>query len=267
WEGNEADARSDIFAFGAVLYELLTGQKAFDGKTPASVIAAIMERDPPAVSSVEPMTPPLLDRVVRKCLAKDPDGRWQSVGDLRDELVWIAEGGTPASMPAVPATPARKPLLLLGAMLALVALVVGWLLPSPFANPTPAALHPLRLHVPLPENASAYYDIAISPDGGHLAYTVRKAGEIQLWLHDLTDDTTQLVTSTAVGVSPFWSPDSRFLAFFSDGKLKWVDVSRKITQTVCDLPGRPKGGTWSRTGTILFSIVDLESLGLYRVSS
>src|SRR5258708_4064033 len=97
-EGKEVDARTDIFAFGAVLYELATGKRAFEGKSQASLIAAILEREPPAMSSLQPMTPPALDRVVKKCLAKEPEKRWQAASDVCDELKWIAEGGTQAAV-------------------------------------------------------------------------------------------------------------------------------------------------------------------------
>jgi serine/threonine protein kinase len=99
-EGKEADARTDIFGFGVVVYEMATGKKAFDGKSQASLIAAILERGPPAMSSLHPMTPPALDRVVKKCLAKEPEKRWQAASDLHDELKWIAEGGSQTGMSA-----------------------------------------------------------------------------------------------------------------------------------------------------------------------
>jgi serine/threonine protein kinase len=99
-EGKEADARADIFAFGAVLYEMVTGKKAFEGKTQASLISAIMSGEPPAISTLQPLTPPVLDRIVKKCLAKDPERRWQAVSDLRDELQWVADAGSQAGVPA-----------------------------------------------------------------------------------------------------------------------------------------------------------------------
>src|SRR4029453_14556085 len=99
-EGSDADARTDIFAFGTLLYEMATGQKAFSGKTQASLIAAIIERVPPTVSSISPMTPPAFDRVVKTCLAKDPEDRWQTAHDVMLELKWVAEGGSAAGLPA-----------------------------------------------------------------------------------------------------------------------------------------------------------------------
>src|SRR6478735_3746294 len=99
-EGGEADARSDIFSFGAVVYEMLTGKRAFSGKTQASVIAAVLASEPPPLSTVQPMTPPALDRVVRTCLAKDPDERFQSAHDLKSELTWIAQAGSQAGVAA-----------------------------------------------------------------------------------------------------------------------------------------------------------------------
>ncbi len=108
-EGKEADARSDIFALGAVLYEMATGQRAFEGKTTASVIAAVLERDPPPVSTVQPMSPPALDRVVKTCLAKDPDERFQNVHDVKLQLKWIAEGGSQTGVPVPGRRPAQEP--------------------------------------------------------------------------------------------------------------------------------------------------------------
>src|ERR1700680_701739 len=129
-EAKEVDARTDIFAFGAVVYEMATGKKAFEGKTSASVMAKILEAEPPSMASLQPMTPPALDRVVKKCLAKDPDQRWQTASDLCGELRWISEGGSQVT--SVPATAVkgtralggRALILSLGALL-LVAVVTG----------------------------------------------------------------------------------------------------------------------------------------------
>jgi serine/threonine protein kinase len=107
---NEIDARTDIFAFGVVVYEMATGKKAFEGKSQASLIAKILETDPPPMSSLQPMTPPALDRVVKKCLAKEPEKRWQAASDVCDELKWLAESGTQTGMPAPVATSRKSPL-------------------------------------------------------------------------------------------------------------------------------------------------------------
>src|SRR5580693_2534893 len=130
-EGKEVDARTDIFAFSTVVYEMATGKRAFEGKSQASLIAAILEREPPAMSSLQPMTPPALDRVVKKCLAKEPDERWQAASDVCDELKWIAEGGSQVGLPATAVASRKSPLgdarfaWLVAAVLFLAALALG----------------------------------------------------------------------------------------------------------------------------------------------
>jgi serine/threonine protein kinase len=193
-EGREVDARTDIFAFGAVVYEMATGKRAFEGKSQASLMAAILERDPLPMSSLQPMTPPALDRVVKKCLAKEPEKRWQAASDVCDELKWIAEGGWQAGTPVPTAAVkgagvfARRSLIMgVGVLLllgAIVGLVVWNLKPSP--SPQPVS----RLVVNLPpgqqlaglENGPA---VALSSDGTHLAYVARLGGTQQLYLRAL----------------------------------------------------------------------------------
>src|SRR5271169_6027453 len=174
-EAKEGDARTDIFAFGAVVYEMATGKKAFQGKTSASVMAKILEAEPPSMVSLQPMTPPALDRVVKKCLTKEPEKRWQVASDLCDELKWIVEssGQTAAIYPAVPARKNwRKTLawVATGIVACVIVGIAAWML-------KPAPLRPvMRFAMSLPPGLRLLggQPIAISPDGKLLVYA---AGE------------------------------------------------------------------------------------------
>src|ERR1700740_240182 len=175
-EGKEADARADIFAFGVVMYEMATGKKAFEGKSQASVIAAILDRDPPPMSSLQPMTPPALDRVVKKCLAKEPEKRWQAASDVCDELKWIAEQGGQAAVP-VPGVAGRKSRERVAWALAAIAVVVAVLATAiPYFYRTPAEVRPVRFTINPPEKgrfpvlAFAPTFLSVSPDGNRLAF-------------------------------------------------------------------------------------------------
>ncbi len=239
-EGKEVDARTDIFAFGAVVYEMVTGKKAFEGKSQASVIAAILERDPPAMSTLQPMTPPVLDRVVKKCLAKEPEKRWQSANDLTDELKWIAEGGSQVALAPTPAVkgiraPGRRALILgLGALLlgAVIASLAVWSLkPSP---PRPITRTVITLP---PGERLAGLDlpaVALSPDGTHLAYVASRSGGVQqLYLRAMDSLEARPIPGTEGAVNPFFSTDGQWLGFFAGGKLKKVSVSGADTRRRC----------------------------------
>jgi serine/threonine-protein kinase len=257
-EGNEADARTDIFALGVVVYEIATGKKAFEGKSQASLIAAILERDPPAISSLQPMTPPALDRVVKKCLAKEPEKRWQAASDLADELKWIAEGGSQVTpLPASAWESTRKPwpsVLLWGATSLLLAamatsLAVRNLKPSP---PRPVTRTVITLP---PGERLAVADqpaVALSPDGTLLAYVAIQGGTQQLYLRAMDSMVASPIAGTEEGVNPFFSPDGRWLGFFAGGKLKKVPVSGGAAQSLDDT-AFPVGASWSSQGMIAFA--------------
>ena len=248
--GEEADARSDIFSFGLILYEMLTGKRAFGGATPASVIAAILERPTPSVSDVAPAA---LDRVLKRCLEKDPENRWQSARDLKAALELATAGVGTTEIPK--ATHARSPFgwMLFGATaVALAALAfVHFREQPPVAELT-------RFQIPLPANQTFPNPVApqeVSPDGRTLAFDAAGAdGKRHLWIRSFDSLEARLLQGIEIASTDafFWSSDSRFLAFqSSDNKLKKVDVSGGPAQTLCDAAG-VVGGSWSRDGVILF---------------
>ena len=213
-EGKQPDARSDVFAFGAVLYEMVSGKPAFGGKTKASMIAAILSSEPPPLSSVQPLAPPALERVIKQCLAKDPDERWQSAGDIARELKWIAEGGSQASAPAQ-VIPHRRKLRYLpwatAAFAVTLAIVFGALLANRTPKPQPlirALILPEENTTPLitQDNAGP---VVLAPDGSALAYVATDAhGQILLWVRKLNEVHARPITGTDGANFPFWSGDS-----------------------------------------------------------
>ncbi len=262
-EGKETDARTDIFAFGVVLYEMATGKKAFSGTSQASLISAIMRSDPPPISTIQPMTPAALDRAVKTCLAKDADERWQSAHDLASELRWIAEG--PRTGAVAPALARRKirerlfwGLTVVALLLAVAAVVVR------DGNRTEVVPGPTRTSILLP-GKTALRGLALSPDGRTLALVARdSSGRSLLWIRPLDSFSVQPLPGTENPSFPFWSPDSRFVAFFADGKLKKIEASGGPPQTLCDAPIN-RGGTWNQEGVILFA--PASEGPIYRVSA
>jgi len=269
-EGRDADARTDIFAFGATLYEMATGNKAFAGKSQASLISAIMTFEPPAITTVAPMLPPALERLVRACLAKEPDERIQTAHDVKLQLQWIRDAGSQAGVPA-PVAERRKSRERLAWMLAGVAtlsLVIGAALVAPQLMRKPAATVAMRFAVTSPPDVTLANDVAnsaISPDGRTLAYLATDAGGTgRIWLRPINSLAAQQLAGTDNATLPFWSPDSRYLGFFADGKLKKVAVADGSSEVICDAPDG-RGGTWSKDGVIVFAPV--AAGGLTRVSA
>ena len=259
-EGKEADARTDIFALGAVLYEMVTGRKAFSGTSQASLISAIMKEEPAPISGIQPMSPPALDRVVRTCLSKDPEDRWQSARDVANELKWIAEGsqaGVPTKVSARRKSRERTAWVLAAlTTAAAVALAVAHFRQPPH----PAQL--IRASIVLPEK-TFIGDVALSPEGGKLAFTVgNTAGVFTLWVRDLDAGAARQIAGSDGARFPFWSPDGRFVAFFADGKLKKVEAGGGALLAICDAENGV-GGSWNRDGTIVFG--PLPTAGLFRV--
>ncbi len=257
-EGKEADARSDIFAFGAVLYEMVAGKRPFPGKSQISLASSILESDPEPVGKLKPTTPPAFEHVVTTCLQKNPEERYLAAHDIKLELQWIAadKSSTPAaaSTPAPSSTRER-----LGWVAAVVAAIVLTAAAAIFFYHPAQSAHSIRTVINPPEKAT--FDLTgdsagppvTSPDGTSLAFAATGTdGRTALWVRPMNTVEARELPGTEGATFPFWSPDSRSLGFFADGKLKTVDLEGGSTQIVSDVPlGR--GGAWGPDGVILFS--------------
>jgi len=260
-EGKEVDGRSDIFSLGAVLYEMLTGQRAFDGKSQLSVASAILEKEPEPISRIKPLTPLPLDHAIKKCLAKGTDERWQSASDLASELTWAGE----TSLQAGTTTLARKLKTSreqVGWSLALIASLTTAVFAFAYFRKTPTEGHVVRSLIPPPEGGAFVFDGPVggdflSPDGSSVAFIARVEGVTRLWVRPLDSFAARALAGTEDVSFAFWSPDSRNLGFFAQGKLKRIAVAGGTPQTLCEADSN-RGGSWGRKDVIIFARVDGE---------
>jgi len=275
-EGLEADARTDIFAFGALLFEMLTGRTAFEGNTRARLLGAILKDEPLPVSRVQPLVPAALDRIISTCLAKDPDDRYQSARDLLRELSWVASGSS-GGVAAGTVTPLARSsrLAWLIAALSVIAMIATVAIVTRRAREVTSTVGPARFTIVPPENTSfggpsvgrgtgSATEVAVSPDGRNVVFVAGAQSAYQIWLRPVATLAAKPIAGTEGGTFPFWSPDSRFIGFFAAGKLKKIAIDGGPAITLCDAPGG-RGGSWSRDNVIVFA-PGLPP-GLLRVSS
>jgi serine/threonine protein kinase len=262
-EGRPADPRTDIFALGSVLHEMATGQRAFEGETRASLIASILQSDPPPVSSIQPLAPTALDHIVRTCLAKDPEERWQNARDVASQLRWIGQGSSQTEVGgSAPRKKHRWPAALAAALvLSFVAFAGGWLARTPPPRPIVNA----SISLPFAPVSFGSQSMALSPDGDQLSFAAFDEGNLaRLWIRRLGESTIRALPGTEGATYPFWSPDSRQIGFFAKGKLKTIASEGGAVFTVADAPDG-RGGAWNRDDVIVFS--PRSQAGLVRVSA
>jgi len=254
-EGKEADSRSDIFAFGATLYEMATGVRAFDGKSQLSVASAVLEKDPEAISKAQPLAPVALDRLVAQCLAKNPEERFQSAADVALELKWISEAPVAAVSDRRGVDRRSTLQRALPWALAAAGILAAIILASLWLRLLLAPSSSVHAYILPPEKATLnpYARAVISPDGRRVVFgATGGAGRPTLWVQPLNSATAVLLAGTEGATYPFWSPDSRYLGYFADGKLNKIDASGGPPQALCDAP-TGRGGTWSQDGIIVFA--------------
>ncbi|HWW16828.1 MAG TPA: protein kinase [Candidatus Dormibacteraeota bacterium] len=258
-QGHDADARSDLFSLGAVLYEMITGKRAFAGKSQISVMSAILEKEPEPVSAVQPLAPLALDHVIQRALAKNPDDRWQTARDLMQELKWSGDGGA-LSIGGVSTVAGRKTREGI-AWLISVALVVILIAGSIWWRNSKPPVETMYFPAPLPFPAR---DIAVAPNGHTIAVVAyqESARKNVIWIYELGSHGARNLGGTEGASYPFWSADGRSLAFFADAQLKKLEVSGGPVQTIGDAPSG-RGGTWNKDGVIVFA--PSVTAGLYRV--
>nr|QIQ10692.1 Serine/threonine-protein kinase PknD [uncultured bacterium] len=267
-EGKEADHRADIWALGAVLYEMVTGARPFQGETAASVMGAILKDVPAPVSTRQPLTPSALDFVVDRCLAKHADERWQSVADVGRQLRWLASAvGSLPQPPPVPSRPSRVVPWLVAAAGGLVGLVA---LLMPRQAVPPVASMPIRVEARLTDGASLVTDrgpaFALSPDGVVVAFVARRLGDVpRLFVRRLDRLAVVELKGTEDARTPFFSPDGQWVGFFAEGRLKKVSTAGGEVVVLCDAPNG-RGANWGDDGTIAFTPATAAGTTILRVS-
>jgi Tol biopolymer transport system component len=261
-EGGDIDARTDLFAFGAVFYEMLTARRAFEGKTPASVIASILASEPPRLLDVQPYAPAAIARVIATCLQKDPNDRWQTAHDLRLQLNAMAgevDGGRHWRSAARKRLRWPAVVALLLSVIAIVGVMIG-------RRPSPAPALPVRFTISLPSGASFgdQPNLDVSPDGRYIAYTAKPRGSsTRLWLRALDATESRELADTAGAQFPFWSPDSQSVGFVSAGALRRIDLRDAKPRVIARLSPRQQVGSaaWAPGDVVVFA----SGTALYRV--
>ena len=261
--GEEADARSDIFALGVVLYEMATGQRAFQGQSRTSLIAAIVGGEPRPLRELQPLTPPSLEHVIAKCLKKEPDERWQSAHDIAGEMLWISEGGSQAGVAAPMASRRRSRERMAWALAGLLALALAIGIPWHLSSQR-RALRPFVTDLTPPSGMdfNAAGDEAgpavISPNGELVVYSVSE-GNTHLWLRSLVTGDAKRLNGTRGGTFPFWSPNSRKIGFCTASELKQIDIEGGAPVAITAVNGA-RGGSWSSDDTILYTPSTLDAI-------
>jgi len=269
-EGKEGDARTDLFALGSVLYEMLTARRAFQGASEASVISAILNAEPPSVSSLQPLTPPALDRLVRRCLAKDPDARWQHAADVAEELRGISADSV-ATQPARITRPRWRRGWVGAVSLLLVAAAVAWVAISRLSPRSSPALAHFALTMPgrTVLGTSSPTHFAVAADGGGVVYVGVSGGRSQLYWHDLYGPGGWALAGTDGGQTPFLSPDGHWVGFWRDGKILALPLrAGRVTEgslvKEVATTDTVRGASWSADATIVYGVL---GGGLWRVAA
>jgi eukaryotic-like serine/threonine-protein kinase len=277
--GDEPDARTDIFALGAVLYEMATGKHAFEGKDRTTLVRAIMSGEPRAIRELQPLTPPMLEHVILKCLEKDPDDRWQNASDIAEELRWISQAGSQAGVvPLVSKRRRWREWLTIGTIVLLAGVLVDRLVVRSFpsVSPVPIVRSTLEvepghwlfgMHWRLEAARPSRMAMAISSDGRFVVYSAIEENtgpqaKPRLFLRRLDGTKGEPIAGTEGGLSPFLSPDNRWVGFWADGTLRKIPVDGGLAVVLCDAPSL-FGADWGRSDSIVFT-GDLEA-GLSRV--
>jgi serine/threonine protein kinase/Tol biopolymer transport system component len=254
-QGAEADARSDLFSFGCVLYEMITGRRAFEGKSQLTVFTSILEKDPEPITAAQPTAPPMLDRVVRACLAKDPADRIQSAHDVAMDLNWVVE-----STQAEPAKSSAQFNKSWGAGLAALLLVFIALAAFAGYRWTKSSEQSISLHAEIPPPDKFAIDATgdaggmpvLSPQGDKIAFVAHSGETKLLWVRSLNSDSAQALEGTSGAAHPFWSPDGRSIGFFAGGKVMRIAATGGPISTIADAPNS-RGGSWSANDVIVFA--------------